>query len=72
MYHVTVAIAVACSLLAVFFLFETLVTAKRAGLGPSKIRGYLRMRKGLCVYCGYNLIGNVSGTCPECGGRAIR
>lgn len=26
-----------------------------------------RMTQGLCVYCGYNLTGNVSGVCPECG-----
>ena len=34
-------------------------------------RGPLRRRhrreKGLCVRCGYNLEGNVSGICPECG-----
>ncbi|MDB5171993.1 MAG: hypothetical protein JWN51_766 [Phycisphaerales bacterium] len=38
---------------------------------------YLRQRKaplrrvvaGLCPICGYDLTGNVSGTCPECGGR---
>ena len=23
--------------------------------------------KGLCVGCGYDLTGNVSGVCPECG-----
>ena len=23
--------------------------------------------KGLCVTCGYDLTGNVSGVCPECG-----
>jgi hypothetical protein len=23
---------------------------------------------GVCFACGYNLTGNVSGTCPECGG----
>ena len=31
----------------------------------------LRRRRaagGLCVYCGYDLTGNVSGVCPECGG----
>ena len=37
------------------------------------IRGpYLRHRrrkKGLCLKCGYNLTGNVSGVCPECGER---
>lgn len=26
--------------------------------------------KGHCKRCGYNLMGNVSGTCPECGERA--
>ncbi len=26
-----------------------------------------RRRSGLCVKCGYNLTGNVSGRCPECG-----
>lgn len=27
----------------------------------------MRIRCGLCLACGYNLIGNVSGICPECG-----
>ena len=35
------------------------------------IRGPLlrwrRRRKGLCLKCGYNLTGNESGKCPECG-----
>ena len=26
-----------------------------------------RRKRGLCVRCGYNLTGNTSGTCPECG-----
>jgi uncharacterized paraquat-inducible protein A len=26
-----------------------------------------RARAGQCTTCGYNLTGNVSGTCPECG-----
>ena len=26
-----------------------------------------RRRNGLCLRCGYNLEGNVSGVCPECG-----
>jgi hypothetical protein len=26
-----------------------------------------RLREGFCVKCGYNLTGNVSGVCPECG-----
>jgi hypothetical protein len=28
---------------------------------------YIRRKKGLCIKCGYNLTGNVSGVCPECG-----
>ena len=26
-----------------------------------------RRRRGLCAACGYNLRGNLSGVCPECG-----
>ena len=26
-----------------------------------------RKAKGPCIRCGYNLTGNVSGVCPECG-----
>ncbi|HUN80371.1 MAG TPA: hypothetical protein VMV81_02565, partial [Phycisphaerae bacterium] len=26
-----------------------------------------RISNKLCFYCGYNLTGNVSGVCPECG-----
>ncbi len=33
--------------------------------GP--LRRWRRHRKGLCLRCGYNLEGNVSGVCPECG-----
>jgi hypothetical protein len=29
-----------------------------------------RTRAGLCRRCGYDLRGNVSGVCPECGARA--
>lgn len=29
--------------------------------------GYWRWRPGLCRRCGYDLTGNVSGRCPECG-----
>ena len=28
-----------------------------------------RRKKGLCINCGYNLTGNLSGICPECGER---
>jgi hypothetical protein len=33
--------------------------------GP--LRRWRRRRKGLCTACGYDLTGNVSGVCPECG-----
>ena len=33
--------------------------------GP--LRRYRRRRRGLCPKCGYNLEGNVSGVCSECG-----
>ena len=26
-----------------------------------------RRREGLCLSCGYDLTGNESGVCPECG-----
>jgi hypothetical protein len=32
-------------------------------------RPYRRRRRGLCVSCGYDLTGNVSGICSECGRR---
>ncbi|MHC4445632.1 MAG: hypothetical protein ACYTF1_00350 [Planctomycetota bacterium] len=36
--------------------------------GPlRRYRLYRRERKGLCLNCSYNLTGNVSGVCPECG-----
>ena len=31
-----------------------------------------RRAMGLCVQCGYDLTGNVSGVCPECGTRRSR
>ena len=33
--------------------------------GP--LRRYRRRKRGLCVRCGYDLTGNVSGACSECG-----
>lgn len=41
-------------------------------LGVSMIRhGYPRPMPGHCGNCGYNLTGNTSGICPECG-RSVR
>lgn len=41
------------------------VTAKR--FERAELRGAARVAQGLCPQCGYNLTGNVSGRCPECG-----
>lgn len=35
--------------------------------GP--VKRWHRKRIGLCVHCGYNLAGNRTGRCPECGMR---
>ncbi len=31
------------------------------------LRRYRRRRIGLCIHCGYNLTGNTTGVCSECG-----
>jgi len=38
--------------------------------GP--VRRHRRRKRGLCVKCAYNLTGNVSGTCPECGTKVTQ
>jgi hypothetical protein len=45
------------------------------GLGPGvwvvkRVRRR-RPKEGHCVKCGYSLMGNVSGVCPECGARVV-
>ena len=35
--------------------------------GRKLTRRWVRRRAGRCLYCGYDLTGNVSGICPECG-----
>ena len=35
--------------------------------GP--LRRHRRRRKGECIGCGYDLTGNESGVCPECGSK---
>ncbi len=47
--------------IASLFAYPTLAFIR----GP--LRRWRRCRKGLCPACGYNLTGNVSGVCPECG-----
>lgn len=38
-----------------------------AAPGPFALRRVLRRRRGLCVFCGYNLVHAANATCPECG-----
>ena len=45
------------------FLVSGLIVA----WGHPRYRRLVRRRNGLCTECEYNLTGNVSGICPECG-----
>lgn len=47
-----------------FAIYPTIVLVR----GP--LRRRRRRKRGLCANCGYDLTGNVSGTCPECAAPA--
>ena len=50
-----------------------LVVAGIAGysvMGIHGVRNFRRWRRGQCLKCGYSLMGNTSGVCPECGTKA--
>jgi len=34
---------------------------------PFQVRKYLRVKRGLCIKCGYDLRGDFDSGCPECG-----
>ena len=57
----------------VFVSLDFLVLAMAAALVPAihvigtRLRNSSRRRHGRCVSCGYDLTGNESHTCPECG-----
>jgi hypothetical protein len=55
---------IACSLWLPFIVFA-IYPALALVRGP--LRRWRRRRRGMCLNCGYNLTGNVSGMCPECG-----
>ncbi len=38
-------------------------------LGPFTLRRVIRRKRGCCIKCGYDLRGDFSGGCPECGWR---
>ena len=48
-------------LLLLFATYPTLAFIR----GP--LRRWRRKKRGLCLKCGYDLTGNESGVCPECG-----
>jgi hypothetical protein len=35
--------------------------------GSRELRRQRRASRGQCIHCGYDLTGNMSGVCPECG-----
>ena len=63
---VLVAKSIRMHLLLVAFLFGACAAGPLLR-GP--VRRWHRARRGLCVRCGYDLTGNISGVCPECGTR---
>ena len=68
--------ALPCRPLALGFTADTAIFAALWSLivlrGPA-IRAF-RRRRGLCPACGYDLTGNTTGVCPECGrmGQAMQ
>ncbi len=52
-----------------WLLFVLFVVAPTALLLRGPVRRWRRRKRNLCVLCGYNLTGNTSGVCPECGKR---
>lgn len=49
-----------------WFVFIVVATPTYLLLRP-RYTLWRRRRRGLCLGCGYDLTGNVSGVCPECG-----
>ena len=60
-FFLTVPLWAVRTLLLLFCLYPTIAFVR----GP--YRRHRRRKRGLCLTCGYNLTGNVSGVCPECG-----
>jgi hypothetical protein len=50
-----------------WLVFVTLAAVPTIAFIRGPLRQWRRRRRGLCVSCGYNLTGNLSGSCPECG-----
>ena len=54
-----------------FALLYSVVFIARTIYAQRHIRRAHRLEAGLCSNCGYNLAGNTSGVCPECGARVL-
>ncbi len=54
--------------LPLYLLFLILAAPPAAAYVRGPLRRRLRIRRGQCPTCGYNLSGLTSGRCPECGG----
>ena len=52
------------------FILFAILPVIAACRGP--LRRRRRRRRGLCVQCGYDLTGNTTGVCSECGQRVER
>jgi len=55
-----------------WFLFAMFATCPTIAFIRGPLRRWRRKRKSLCVKCGYDLTGNESGVCPECGTAVAR
>ncbi len=51
----------------VWFVFLVCAAYPATAFIRGPLRRWHRRRRGLCLGCGYNLEGNVSGVCSECG-----
>ena len=54
----------------VWFVSSVLFLLPLTMIGKPILLKWRRRGKGLCLECGYNLTGNVTGVCPECGATA--
>lgn len=51
----------------IWFLALVFATYPTIAFIRGPLRRYRRRRNGLCIQCGYNLTGNTTGICSECG-----
>jgi hypothetical protein len=68
---VTVYVSCMILLLFLFGVLQGVVFIQSVREGYNDAERDERIRRGLCLGCGYNLRGNTSEVCPECG-RAIK